>query len=166
MSMQVTVCPCAASRRTRRWPMKPVPPMMKTDISPSPVLSHAVRRPAWCSVVHNWDGRHCNSLRASRAGTTNGDCELGGKAGSFGTRFAWSRSGHRSGPIRRTAAAELAPEDVSHLCEVVSVKGKARPGLVPQKADIGRCRTIYSRMKKKLGLVVEPAHLPFHVINM
>src|SRR5262245_49064316 len=79
------------------------------------------------------------------------------------------RVGHvneRSGPIRPTAAAELALEDVPHLCEVVSVKGKARPGLVPQKADIGLCRTIYSRMKEKLGLVVEPAHLPFHVINM
>src|SRR5262245_24841029 len=79
------------------------------------------------------------------------------------------RVGHvneRSWPIRPTAAAELALEDVPHLCEVVSVKGKARPGLVPQKADIGLCRTIYSRMKEKLGLVVEPAHLPFHVINM
>ena len=32
MSMQVTVCPRATSRRTRRWPIKPVPPMMKMDI--------------------------------------------------------------------------------------------------------------------------------------
>jgi hypothetical protein len=52
------------------------------------------------------------------------------------------------------------------LREFVSVKRKARPGLVPQKAGIGLCRTIWTGVKEKLGLVLEPAHLPFHVINM
>jgi hypothetical protein len=40
MSMQVTVCPRATSKRTRRWPMKPVPPMMKTDIHSSRAWSN------------------------------------------------------------------------------------------------------------------------------
>ena len=50
--------------------------------------------------------------------------------------------------------------------EVVSVEGKARPGLVAEKAGIGLCRTIWTGMKEKLGPVLEAAHLPFHLINM
>ena len=62
--------------------MKPVPPMMKTDISPSPVLS-LHHRPfgaplgaVWCTIG---TVAIVILVRASRAGTTNGNCELGEK---------------------------------------------------------------------------------------
>src|SRR5262245_34900405 len=68
--------------------------------------------------------------------------------------------------VARATAAKFALEDVPDLREFVSVERITRSGLVPNKAGVRLGRTICSGMKEKLGLVLEPTHLPFHVINM